>query len=320
MKKKTLVIILLSVVITNLISVSGLANYNYQIALEKGTEILKVKKYDKDAWKNTVSNFTTPNVWFEGESNNTGSRSKYVIKGWRGLTWNTYDVFISIFLPIFLDSKQIVPLLMIMNKSGYNETAINNNYTNNYKFWVGLRAKWNFTINDFDEKPIESNDRFLIFKNPEDYIKALSDYNSIAQQLNNDLTIKMSGYSFPYFDGDQFLWILIQSEFAIAKPFNKYLSILVEELGCNNATVIDNVLTIKRFGETIYTVEISYGTEGIMVSFVVKDINNVIIYQIIKTSSEWVFYIILLILSICIVVLCIFIILRRRKIMRIRKK
>ncbi len=320
MKKKKICLILLEVIIINLLAVSSLANYNYDIALEKGTEILNVKKYNRDAWLTTVSNSTTPENWFEGDANNTGAKSKYVIKGWKGISWKTYDVFTSIFLPTFVNPEQIIPLLVIMNNSGYNESAINNNYTNNYKFWVGLRAKWNFTINDFEEKPIDSNDFFLIFKNPEDYIKVLNDYNSIAEQLNKDLSIKMSGYSFPYLSGDQFLWILIQSEFAIAKPFNKYLSILVDELGCNNATVNNNVLIIERVGETNYIIEISYGSNGIMVSFIVKDINGVIIYQIIKVNSEWVFYIIIMVLSICLVALCAFLILRKRKIMRSRRK
>ena len=320
MKKKKICLILLELVIINLLAVSSHANYNYDIALEKGTEIFNVKKYNKDAWLTTVSNSTTPENWFEGDANNTGAKSKYVIKGWKGISWKTYDVFTSIFLPTFFNPEQLIPLLVIMNNSGYNESAINNNYTNNYKFWVGLRAKWNFTINDFEEKPIKSNDLFLIFKNPEDYIKALNDYNSIAEQLNKDISIKMLGYSFPYLSGDQFLWFLIQSEFAIAKPFNKYLSILVDELECNNATVIENMLIIERIGETEYTIEVSYGSGGTMGSFVVKDINGVIIYQIIKINSEGIFYLIIIILSICLVALFAFLILRKRKIMRMRRK
>ncbi|MFX1313589.1 MAG: hypothetical protein ACFFHD_13425 [Promethearchaeota archaeon] len=322
MKKKKICIILLLVIIINLLADSSLANNNYNIALEKGTEILKVKIYDKDAWRTTVSNFTTPSSWFEGEANFTSARSKYVIKGWNRVSWNTYDTFTKIFLPTIFNPEQIIPLLAIMNNLGYNETTLNNNYTTSYKFWLGLRAKWIFTNSDFEEKPVDANDFFLIFENPEDYSKVLNDYNNIAEKLNEDILIKTSGFSFPHLSGYQFLFFLIQSEFAITKPFSKYLTSLVDELGCNNTRAIDNMLKIERIGETNYTIEVSYGSGGTMRSFVVKDINGVIIYQIVRIDSDWIliFYVIIIILSIFLVALCVFLILRRRKIMQMRRK
>ncbi|MHA2039795.1 MAG: hypothetical protein ACW98X_25545, partial [Promethearchaeota archaeon] len=80
-----------------------------------------------------------------------------------------------------------------------------------------------------------------------------------------------------------------------------------------NTTVIGSTLIIKRYGITNYTVEISYGERGIMSSFTVKNISGTIIYQITSSNSEWIFYLILLILAFCGAGLVVFIVVTRRR-------
>ena len=140
----------------SLFSTYTMANGNYNVGLTKGTDVFTVIRYDEAAWKNTVNSSTTPSNWFEGDSNHTGAKSKYTLKGWNYVTWETYDVFVSLFLPILFEAEDLIPLLGLLNSQGYNETTINANYTNSYSLWVGLLATWNFTIGSFEENPSDA--------------------------------------------------------------------------------------------------------------------------------------------------------------------
>ena len=292
---------------------------NYEIGLTKGTDILIVNQYNETAWKNTVNASSSPNNWFEGNADTLGAQSKITIKGWNFITWETYDVFVSLFLPTLFESQEIIPLLMLMGTQGYNETTINNNYTNIYNLWIGLRAVWNFTVNDFEEDPSIANEALLIFQNPTDLDDILNDYNNLSAELNSNPFINMS-YTFPILEPDEFLWLFIFNGLALGTPSGSYLENLITMLNCQNATVNNNILIINRAGETNYTVEITYGSEGTISSFVVKDVSDNIIYQIISRNSEWVFFTIVIILLICIGGLSAYLILRKRKINRIRNK
>jgi hypothetical protein len=297
-----------------------MANGNYNIALTKGTEIFTVSHYDEAAWETVVNASTTPSSWFEGESNYTGARSKYTIKGWNYVTWESYDVFVSFFLPALFESKELIPLLGLLNSQGFNETTINANYTNSYNLWYGLRALWNFTIGSFKEDPTYANDPLLIFQNPTDIDDILNDYNNLSAKLNNNFVIQMSGFTFPILESDEFLWLFIFNGLALGTPTDLYLEELITTLNCQNATVNNNILIINRVGETNYTIEITYGSEGTTVLFTVKDISDNIIYQIVSRNSEWIFYTIIIILALCIGGLSIYLIFRKSKINRLRKK
>jgi hypothetical protein len=301
-------------------STVAVANGNYNVALTKGTNVLIVSKYNEAAWKSTVNSSTNPSNWFEGDSNNSGAMSKYTVKGWNYVTWNFYDVFVSLFLPALFEYEDLIQLLGIMNIQGYNETTINTNYVNNYNLWVGLRAVWNFTIGSFEEDPTISNDPLLIFKNPQNFNEILLDYNNLSAELNSLPAIQFSGYYFPIMEPDEFLWLFIFNGLTIGTPFNSYLEEVITALDCKNATVNNNILIINRAGETNYTIEISYGDEGILSSFIVKTVGNDIIYQITATNSEWIFYTILIILFVSIGALSVCLIIRKVKISRKRNK
>ncbi|MFX1567197.1 MAG: hypothetical protein ACFFCV_02385 [Promethearchaeota archaeon] len=307
----------LFIIFFGMLSTSIVANGNYNVALTKGTEVLIVSQYDEDDWKTTVNASTTPSNWFEGDSNRTGAKSKYTIKGWNYVTWETYDVFVSLFLPILFESEELIPLLGLLNSQGYNETTINANYTNTYDLWVGLRAAWNFTIGNFEEDPTDANDALLLFKNPSDFDEILNDYNNLSAELNSLLDNPIYGISFPILNADEFLWLFIFNGLTTGFPFGYYLAEVITALDCKNAAVNNKVLTINRTGETDYIVEINYGSEGTMSSFTVKDEGNNIIYQIISSNSDWVFYMIIIIVVICIGCLSAYLIFRK---LRIKKR
>ena len=310
---------LFCIIFLSMLSTSSFANGNYNIALTKGTEELIVSQYDETAWKTTVNASTTPSNWFEGDSNQTGAKSKYTIKGWNYVTWETYDIFVSLFLPALFESEELIQILGLLNSQGYNETIINANYTNTYNLWVGLRAVWNFTIGSFEEDPTNANDALLIFKNPIDFSEILSNYNNLSAELNSLPAIQFSGYSFPLLEADEFLWLYIFNGLTLGAPFNSYLLELITTLDCKNSTVNNNVLIINRSGETNYTIEISYGSEGTMSSFVVKDVSGNLIYQIVSTNSDRIFYTIIIIIAICIGSVSVYLVYRNWKIKSKRK-
>jgi hypothetical protein len=266
----------------------------YQHTLTKGTDDFVVELYDDAEWKNTVDSSLTPSDWFEGEANVTNAKSKATLRGWVPATWDTYDVFTSIFMREIFNFTETFALLSIMDSQGYNETTINANYTTIYNFVYGLRSIWNYTTKDYEENP-SSTEGIIVFPDPLKYKVMLDDYNALAEDLNGNPAIQFSPYSFPNVSADEFLWQLIFSGFATSRPHGNYLESLVSELGCENTTVSGSTLVIERYGITNYTVEVSYGEKGMMSSFTVKDISDEVIYKITSSNSEWIFLLILLI-------------------------
>lgn len=307
---------LFGIIICGMLSTTVSASLSYQTTLVKGTEVFTVKQYDDEAWKSIVNNSTTPSVWFEGEINITGANNKITLKGWIDTTWETFDVLTTILMPQFFTFTEMMYLLILMNNFGYNETTINANYTNSYKLTYGVRAVWNFTTSDFQEDP-SYTDGILVFKNPLDFKSIIDDYNNLAVDLNGKLNF--SPYSFPNLTADEFLWQLALNGLAVAKPQSEYLVNLIDELECENASSSGKTLIFERFGETDYTVEISYGEKGTMSSLSVKDIEGEIIFQLVSTNSEWIFYTIFTVILISIAGITVVLILRKRKINKLRK-
>ena len=301
-----------AIIIFGMLSTTVSASLNYQTTLMKGTEIFIVDRYDNTGWKTTVNLSTTPSDWFEGDTNFTGAQSKVTIKGWNDITWQFYDVFTTVFMTEYFSYEDIFALLKLMDTAGYNETTINANYTDNYDLWYGLRAVWNFTIKEFEELP-SYNDGVMVFENPLDFKTILDDYNNLAADLNGELIIQIANYNFPILSADEFVWQLALNGLAIAKPQQEFLMNLVDELGCENVSSSGKTLIFERYGETNYTVEISYGEEGTLSSLLVKDVDGNIIFQIVSTNSEWIFYLVLIILAVCGVGLVVYVIIKKRK-------
>jgi len=142
-------------------------------------------------------------------------------------------------------------------------------------------------------------------------------YNNLSAELNEKLSF--SPYSFPNLNADEFLWQLALNGLAIAKPQTEYLQVLIDDLGCENATSSGSTLIFERYGETNYTVEIMYGSEGTMSSLSVKTVAETVIFRIISTNSEWMFFLIITVVLICIAGISVVLILRKRKINKLRK-
>jgi len=306
---------ILSLFLIGILSTSIVASSAYQHTLTKGTDDFLVELYNDAEWKNTVDSSLTPSDWFEGEANVTNAKSKATLRGWVPSTWDTWDVFTSIFMREFFNFTETFALLILMDSLGYNETTINANYTTNYNLLYGLRAVWNYTTNEYEENP-SSTEGVIIFPDPLKYKVMLDDYNALAEDLNGNFAIQFSGLSFPNVSADEFLWQLIFSGFATAGPHGSYLESLVSELGCENTSVSGSTLIIERYGITDYTVEVSYGEKGMMSSFTVKDISDTIIYRITSSNSEWLFYLILIIVAVSTVAIVSILIIRKKKLHR----
>ena len=307
-KSSLLSLILFGIIICGMFTTTVFASTNYQSSLAKGTDILTVNQYDDDAWKTKVNASTNPSFWFEGDTNMTGAKSKTTILGWNDIVWETWDVFTSLFMTEYISFEDLVK----MNMVGYNKTTINANYTDSYRLWYGVGAVWNFTDGDFLEQP-SYNEGILVFKDPLDFKTIIDDFNTIVAALNEIFSIMLMNYSVANVSSDDFLWKLALNGLAVAAPRTAYLTDLINNLGCENASSIGNTLIFERSGETNYTVEISYGEDGTISSFTVKDVSESIIFQIISTNSEWIFYLILVILATSVAGLIVYIVITKRK-------
>ncbi|MFX1497082.1 MAG: hypothetical protein ACFFBH_06125 [Promethearchaeota archaeon] len=306
-------VLVLGLIIFGMFITTVSASTSYQSTLTKGTKEFIITQYNKSAWKNTVDTNSNPNSWFDGIANVTNAKSKYTIIGWSYTTWQTYDVLTTIFMPQYFSPLVMFGLLETMNSKGYNETTINTNYTTSYNVWYGLRAVWNFTDGNFEEAPSYIEGVFVL-QNPSLFKPMIDDYNNLSAKLNGVL---MFPY-FPILTADQFLWQMALNGLAIAEPQEGYLTNLVNGLGCENASVNGKTLIFDRYGIANYTVEISYGTEGLISTFTVKDSSDDIIFKFVSTDSNWLFYMILIIVAVIIVVLAAFLIIRHRKIKKNR--
>ena len=286
----------------------------YYTTLTKGTEFFQVSTYNEIAWQTTVKSDGTPSDWFGGDANITGAQSKFTTKGWTGATWEMYDFLIS----FFLTDVSAVNALMIIGEYGYNETEIKNNYTNTYSLTSGLRSQWYFVSGAFNESHNSAIDMPIILSNPADYKKILDDYNDLASAIQaDDFGITFNAIVKPVFQNmtsDDFLWQLALNDLAMGTPISLYIQELVDTLNCENASYSGNTLIIERTGEANYTVEMTYGAQGTLTSFVVKNNAGTIIYQFISIgNTNGIVYIIVGVIVACFSGLTVYIIYKKRK-------
>ena len=311
-KTSLLSVSLLSLILLGVLSSSISASAIYQLTLSKGSDEFTVDTYNDANWKTTVDPFLTPSNWFGGEANVNNAKSKITLKGWATGIWTVNDVLTSIIMPGFLSLLAFVNLTAIMVNQSLDETWVNERYNNNFSSWFGLRAIWSYTTETYEEKP-STNDIVIILDDPLDAKTMRDDYNTLATELNLNSEINASIYSFPNVSADDFLLQLVFDGLAIAEPQTDYLNALVTVLGCENTSVSGSNLIFQRYGLTNYTIEVSFGEKGMMSSFTVKDISDEVIYKITSSNSEWLFYLILIIVPVCSVVLVVIAVIRSRK-------
>jgi len=179
--KKSLTIKLILIVLLGITSINQYsiifvhAQSNYHLALEMGTQILEVKRYDDQTWKNTVNINSSPIDWFGGESNKVGAKGKNTLfelgYGGCGTEW----IFTNFVIP-----QNTMDIYNFLWEFGYNQTFLYDNYPRSYILWGYNYNYWQFTIKEFHDIPDDSNEHSIILQYPQNFSTALNDYNNFS--------------------------------------------------------------------------------------------------------------------------------------------
>ncbi|MHA2009712.1 MAG: hypothetical protein ACW980_20555, partial [Promethearchaeota archaeon] len=271
------------------------ANSNFTNGLELGTQVYEVKHYDEITWKNTVNFSISPSYWLGGEANIVGAKSKLTVVRWRTRDFITSEIFSK-----FIYSNEILSLLPIVSNYGYGKAYIDEYYTHSYFVWEYTFQYYSFTTREFDIYRDFQVNISMIMKNPQDLKQMLDDYNDYASKINNNKTLQSLNISFSTLSGDDFIWHFIIGRFAIAHPINDYLTTLERVLDYKNVTIEDNTIIFQKHGEKNYIIEVAYNPQGLIETFIVKNLEGYIIYKITSFYPKTVFYIILGIISLCV--------------------
>ena len=307
---KFLTTLILVVMFFNICSNVFAASSTYQLPLSKLTKFNEVIKYDKDAWRETISKNDKPDDWFDGDADKSGAKSKVTFtriyekkKGASSLFFSLFDSFIpeNVSLLLFSD-PEIVDLISEDIDEQYGK----------YEVWVIHRVVWDYTIEEFEEDADHTNRRQYILKNPEDYHDILKDYNDWVENLNE--TLNKFNMTISKVGKKDFLWDLIINDLIIASPFESYLYRLIDELNINNAKIRDNTLILERNERELFTIEAKYGDQGFQSSFIVRNKNGKTIYEIKNSDSRLLVYTISSVTIAVIVSITIIAIIRRKRI------
>jgi hypothetical protein len=181
-----------------------------------------------------------------------------------------------------------------------------------------MRSEWYFVRGAFNESHSSEIDTPIILNNPADYKNILNDYNNLAHEIQSDdfgpIYNPIVKLLFQNMTADDFLWQIALTNLAMGTPISAYIQEVVNPLGCENASYSGNTLIIERTGEGNYTVEMTYGAQGTVTSFVVKDSLGTVIYQFISIgNTNLIVYIIVGVIISCFSVIFGFIIYMKRR-------
>ncbi len=289
-KLKFIVFVFLGIFIINYELYPLVSSYsNYSISLEKGSQIFEVKNYDEEAWKDTINVTSSTTVWFGGESDTIGAKSKTTVLGVHDGGSSTYGIFIRLFFRWFDVNTSI------LQQYGYGGSYIYNNYPNAYDYWVPQLTIWPFGTEPFDNY---SNYKFydrpsFLFRDPLDLQKILYDYRDFAAVVNNDTALSSINFSMPVLSGHEFLWHFILDRYMMVNPIDNYLTEVINALECENISVHENKITFMRFGEKTYIVDFTYNSEGLLDNIIIKNNDGDLIYKITSSDLKLVVYIII---------------------------
>ncbi len=309
---KFIIILLLGIDLINQYSIILVqAQINYKPTLEMGTQILEVKRYNEQIWKNTVNINSSPIDWFGGEANKVGAKSKNTLfeLGYGGAS--TTAIFAYFVIP-----RNVIDIYNLLWEYGYDQSYIENNYNRNYIDWGYSFSNWRFTIKEFNDIPDILHSHSIILQFPQNLSTALKDYNNFTAIINNDTNLQSLGYSFPILSGDDLLWQFFTRRFAVASPISEYLTTLTNTLECENTTNRGNTLIFQRHGVKNYTVEVTYSTKGIIDYVVVKNSEGYIFYEITSFYPKIIFYVIVGILAIFILGVATLVIVKKIKLQK----
>ena len=293
-KKGTVItFLMLGIVLFNLITSPMVlhAYENYNLALEKGTQIMEISDYDEQAWNATVNATSNPGDWFGGDADRVGAKSKITVLDWSQEDANAAGMFRYLMIP-----KDYYPTYKAIWDYGYNPNYITSKFSNNYFVWQTSFVFSSFTLNGFSNFSDYTRQGSMILRYPENISKILDEYNEFAFIVNNDTTLQSLNYSFPIFSGDDFLWHFVLERFTIGTPIIDYLTTLIGTLECKNVSIQGDTLIIKRNGIKNYTVEATYNDQGNLETFLLKNSKGYIIYKI---TSHYPKITVLIIVGIC---------------------
>ena len=270
------------------LGVKGIAaDTSYEVALNKGTEIFMVNKYNERKWEEIIDNNLKPDDWFEGDSDEIGAKSKITIRNVDEYEWDMFEV-----LMVMFDVMNSIPDDLPINNNTLilmaflSEDFIDDLYSDKYQVWEALTVKWSYEIDEFNEEPDDTKNIIPIFKDPKDFKELLENYNEWATMINFTM-LSLGLVPYQILDGDDFLWQLIRREiFTIARPFDTYLRAVINELDCKDVEVKEDTLIINKEGEKDYIVEIKFNDQGIRSSFIIKNADDRVIYEIINDTTE----------------------------------
>jgi hypothetical protein len=277
-----LAVFLLGTIFVSLGATGIAADTTYEVALEKGTELYIVNQYNEDKWEDTFGDELEPDDWFEGDSDKVGAKSRITFRNVGDYKTDTFEALMTIFdvldaIPKNLPVNNDTMKLMIF----FSEDFIDEFYPDKFSIWEAITVKWNYETEEFDQTPDEQVNTIPVFKNIKNIKHILENYNEWAMIINISMTL-LGLEPYPIMDGDDFLWeFILSGKLAIARPFNRYLNELIDRLDAGDAEVKDNTLIIDRKAKEDYTVEVSFNEKGIMSSFVIKNEDERIIYEII---------------------------------------
>lgn len=307
-------LILISFILWNQFLIFGVnANTDFNTALELGTQIYEVKKYDEVKWKSYIDENLSPSDWFGNNADKLGAKSRLTTLERTCGNLSMYYTFIR--LNIIPQDK--LQLFYNLSYYGYDRDYIMANYTSNYRLCSCEYLYWTFTLGEFDETMEKEIERMHFVLNPQDFKSLVDDYNNFSTIINNDPVLQSLNWSLPLLTGDDFLWQFILTRRVISSPFNEYLITLIDALECGNASVHDSTLVLQRHGINNYSVEIGYNIQGMIDNIVIKNFENSVIYEITSYTPKVIFFIILGIVVSFIAGGVILIIIRKRKKMKL---
>jgi len=277
-----------------IVSVNG--NSTYQSALTKGTDFFKVSVYHKDKWTSTFTEDVLPSNFFKGESNITGAESKLTLRGYTNINLDFYGILSN----FFFTGDQLAALISL-DAYGYNESEINNLYSDTFQLTFGLRAVWYFTTSEFQETPNATANSVFIFQDPSQYKDILDQYNDFVDVLKNDTLIPLIiRSSLVNYTSNEFLTNLAFNGLALGIPTTTYLESIITELAPTNVSYsADSTgnpsLILTGFSKNNYSIAFKYGSDGVLMEFKVLDVNGAVIYLITSYNTEWIFFLVLFI-------------------------
>ena len=288
-KRALLAVFLLGTIFISLSASSIAAPTTYEVALEKGTELYIVNQYNENKWEDTFGDDVKPDDWFKGDSDEIGAKSRITFRNVGDWKWDTFDALMTIFDVTDAIPKDLLPNNVTMKfMSFFSEELLDELFPDPFNVWEAITVKWNYETEEFDETPDEKINTLPIFKKIKYFEEILDNYNQWAWIVNttNNMT-KLRIQPYKQMDGNDFLWQLILSQkLAIARPFNKYLNELIDEIDADDAKIRDSTIKLDRKEKEDYTVEVSFNEQGIMSSFVIKNEEDRVIYEIIIDDTN----------------------------------